>query len=59
MNRLCDRLELADVPLVVQDPVHHVDPAVWVAHAVPADKYRDVTFLFIRSLPNVQYFQLI
>ena len=55
MNRLCDRLELADVPLVVQDPVHHVDPAVWVAHAVPADKYRDVTFL---SLEAFQIFKI-
>ena len=40
MNRLGNRLELADKLLVVQDPVHQEDPAVGIAHAVPANQYR-------------------
>ena len=50
MNRLGDRLELADVPLVVQDPVHHVDPSVGVAHAIPEEEYHDVRSLIIDNM---------
>ena len=40
-----ERLELADVPLVLQDAVHQINPTRGVTHAVPVKFIHDVTLI--------------